>query len=177
MHIYTHRAQLEAGASLAEGLLGAVDDRSDVGKLLAGLLSNPFQLQALRVLLGVQTHPALPAPAAAPAEHTAALAAAGAASLAAGGTAGQAAQDTPAADSYALARDVVDGKGVYAPSFDSEHRSLRLAAKLFNITPAELPPDVRPALLGWLGSAPAAVEGYVRPGCVFLCLHMLLDQA
>jgi hypothetical protein len=34
--------------SLADSLLSAVDDKSDVGKLLQGLLSNPFQLQALR---------------------------------------------------------------------------------------------------------------------------------
>jgi hypothetical protein len=34
--------------SLADTLLSAVDDKSEVGKLLQGLLSNPFQLQALR---------------------------------------------------------------------------------------------------------------------------------
>lgn len=34
--------------SLADSLLTAVDDKSEVGKLLQGLLSNPFQLQALR---------------------------------------------------------------------------------------------------------------------------------
>lgn len=34
--------------SLADSLLAAVDDKTDVGKLLQGLLSNPFQLQALR---------------------------------------------------------------------------------------------------------------------------------
>jgi hypothetical protein len=34
--------------SLADSLLSAVDDKSEVGKLLQGLLSNPFQLQALR---------------------------------------------------------------------------------------------------------------------------------
>jgi hypothetical protein len=68
------------------------------------------------------------------------------------------------------------GSGAFAPSFESEHRVLRLSAKLFNVTPADLPPDVRAALTGWLGGAPAAVEGYMRPGCVLLNLHITLDS-
>lgn len=28
----------------------------------------------------------------------------------------------------------------------------------------------------WLASAPAAVESSIRPGCVFLTLHLLLDK-
>lgn len=68
------------------------------------------------------------------------------------------------------------GSGAFAPAFESEHRVLRLSAKLFNVTPADLPPDVRGALTGWLGAAPAAVEGYMRPGCVLLNLHITLDS-
>jgi hypothetical protein len=68
------------------------------------------------------------------------------------------------------------GSGAFAPSFESEHRVLRLSAKLFNVTPADLPPDVRSALTGWLGGAPAGLEGYIRPGCVFLNLHITLDS-
>jgi hypothetical protein len=67
------------------------------------------------------------------------------------------------------------GSGAFAPSFESEHRVLRLSAKLFNVTPADLPPDVRSALTGWLGGAPAGLEGYIRPGCVLLNLHITLD--
>jgi hypothetical protein len=53
---------------------------------------------------------------------------------------------------------------------------MRLSAKLFNVTPADLPPDVRSALTGWLGGAPAGLEGYIRPGCVLLNLHITLDS-
>ncbi|WIA40659.1 hypothetical protein OEZ86_004365 [Tetradesmus obliquus] len=162
------RAALEQNMSLADSLLSAVDDKSDVGKLLQGLLSNPFQLQALRVLLGVQTHPALPQPAGQPAEHVPQLAAAGAVPADAAAAAN--------APTYEIARDIMDGSGAFAPAFESEHRVLRLSAKLFNVTPAELPPDVRGALTGWLGAAPAAMEGYMRPGCVLLNLHITLDS-
>lgn len=70
----------------------------------------------------------------------------------------------------------MDGAGSFAPTFDSEQRNLRLTAKFFNVTPADLPPDVRQQLTGWLGSAPAAVEGYIRPGCVLMTLHMTVDK-
>lgn len=40
--------------SMADTLLSAVDDKSEVGKLLNSLLANPFQLQALRLVLGMQ---------------------------------------------------------------------------------------------------------------------------
>jgi hypothetical protein len=40
--------------SMADTLLAAVDDKSEVGKLLSSLLANPFQLQALRLVLGMQ---------------------------------------------------------------------------------------------------------------------------
>jgi hypothetical protein len=41
-------------------------------------------------------------------------------------------------------------------------------------------PDANPALhalqvLSWLSGAPAAVEGNIRPGCVFLTLSITLD--
>lgn len=39
---------------MADTLLSAVDDKSEVGKLLNSLLANPFQLQALRLVLGMQ---------------------------------------------------------------------------------------------------------------------------
>lgn len=69
----------------------------------------------------------------------------------------------------------MEGSGAFAPSFDSEQRVVRLAAKLFNITPRDLPPDLKASLTGWLSSAPAGVEGYIRPGCVFLCLHVTVS--
>lgn len=48
--------------------------------------------------------------------------------------------------------------------------------KLFSITPADLPPDLKPLLVQWLGSAPAGLEGYIRPGCVFLTLQAVVTQ-
>lgn len=52
----------------------AADEKSEVGKLLHSLMGNPYQLHALRLLLGVGTHPALPQLASHPAEHAAAMA-------------------------------------------------------------------------------------------------------
>lgn len=78
--------------------------------------------------------------------------------------------------SYGLARDVVDCKGSWAPQYESEHRALRISMKLFNRTPADLPPDLREQLTGWLAAMPAALSGAIRPGCVFLTLQLLLDQ-
>eukprot|EP00879_Flechtneria_rotunda_P009711 GHRR01010160.1.p1 GENE.GHRR01010160.1~~GHRR01010160.1.p1 ORF type:complete len:714 (+),score=337.22 GHRR01010160.1:258-2144(+) len=166
------RAQMEQNMSLADSLLAAVDDKSDVGKLLQGLLSNPFQLQALRVLLGVQTHQALPKPAPHPAEHAPALTAAGALPGVAG------AQPTPVAapQTYEVARDIMNGTGAFPPTFDSDHRVMRLSAKMFNTTPADMPPDLRQVLTGWLASAPAAIESYIRPGCVLLSMHMTVTK-
>jgi hypothetical protein len=161
------RAQLEQNMSLADSLLSAVDDKSDVGKLLQGLLSNPFQLQALRVLLGVPTHPALPTPAPQPAEHLQPLTAAGAAGPV---------EQPVAPPTYEAARDIMDGVGSFAPTFDSDHKVLRLSAKLFNVTPADLPQDLKQHLTGWLAAAPAGVEGYIRPGCVLLSLYITVDN-
>lgn len=130
-------------------------------------MANPFQLQALRLVLGLQTHPALPTPLGAPAEHAPVLAAVG------GPT------SLPAAPgSYATAHAIMEAApgGAYAPAYDaSDSRALTLAAKLFNVTPRDLPPDLRGALTGWLGSAPAGLEGYIRPGCVFVTLHLTLS--
>jgi len=153
--------------SLADSLLSAVDDKNDVGKLLQGLLSNPFQLQALRVLLGVPTHPALPTPAPQPAEHLQPLTAAGAAGPV---------EQPVAPPTYEAARDIMDGVGSFAPTFDSDHKVLRLSAKLFNVTPADLPQDLKQHLTGWLAAAPAGVEGYIRPGCVLLSLYITVDN-
>lgn len=132
------------------------------------LLLLPCCLVLPAVLLGMQTHPALPQPAGQPAEHVPQLVAAGAAPPSAAAAAN--------APTYESARDIMDGSGAFAPTFDSEHRVLRLSAKLFNVTPADLPPDVRGVLTGWLASAPAAVEGYIRPGCVLLNLHMTVGK-
>ena len=49
--------------------------------------------------------------------------------------------------------------------------------KLFNRTPGNLPADLRQQVVAWLANAPAAVEGAIRPGCVFLTLQMLCDKA
>jgi hypothetical protein len=201
------RAQLEQSASLAGSLVTAVDEKSEVGKLLQGLLANPFQLQALRVLLGVKTHPALPEPQGYPAEHEAALAAraaddaaaaaaaapagtpeaaaaaaaaeeaAAAAAAAAGGGGAAGASSSGSPPSYEVARDIMEGSGPYAPDFDSDHRCVKLCLKMFNATPADLPPDLKAQVTGWLSSAPAGLESHIRPGCVMLTAQMLVDEA
>lgn len=53
---------------------------------------------------------------------------------------------------------------------------MRISMKLFNRTPADLPQDLRQQVVGWLSGAPAGMEGYIRPGCVFLTLHLLVEQ-
>jgi hypothetical protein len=179
------RAQLEQSASLAGSLVSAVDEKSDVGKLLQGLLANPFQLQALRVLLGVKTHPALPEPQGFPAEHEPALAAAAAGATPEGSpeAAATAAQDAAAASgsssppSYVVARDIMEGAGPFAPDFDSDHRSVKLCMKMFNATPSDLPHDLKAQVTGWLSSAPAGLESHIRPGCVMLTAQLLVDEA
>lgn len=188
------RAQLEQSASLASELVAAVDEKSEVGKLLQGLLSNPFQLQALRVLLGVKTHPALPDQQGFPAEHEGALAGRAAADAAAAATASgadsaAAAAAAAAADeacaaalggpnppSYDVARDIMEGAGPYAPDFDSDHRAVKLCMKMFNATPADLPADLKAQVSGWLASAPVGMESHIRPGCVILTVQMLVSD-
>ena len=49
--------------------------------------------------------------------------------------------------------------------------AVRLSVKLFNCTPAQLPSNLRESVTGWLGSTPADVEGYIRPGCVHLTVQ------
>jgi hypothetical protein len=61
-----------------------------------------------------------------------------------------------------------------AASYVSPHRVIRLSAKLFNCTPADLPSDLRQQMAAWLGQPPLLLEGYIRPGCVLLTVHMLL---
>lgn len=76
----------------------------------------------------------------------------------------------------AFLRDMLDGAAPFSPHYDASHRSVRLSMKMFNKTPADLPPDLRPLLMRWLGAAPAALEGYIRPGCVFLTLQATVTQ-
>ncbi|GFR47637.1 hypothetical protein Agub_g9379 [Astrephomene gubernaculifera] len=157
-----------AGAvSAAAAAAGGVAFDGDVGKLLACLMQNPTQLHALRLLLGVPTHPALPA-----AQPAAALGAAA-------GSPADSSSDASAPDqarTYGLARDILAGRNDYAPAFESEHRIVRLSMKLFNKTPADLPTDLRNQVTSWLASAPAAMEASIRPGCVFLTIQMLVDE-
>lgn len=34
-----------------------------------------------------------------------------------------------------------------------------------------------PQVLSWLAAAPSAIDGAIRPGCVFLTMHLMLDVA
>ncbi len=49
--------------------------------------------------------------------------------------------------------------------------AMRLSIKLFNCTPAQLPGSLHETVTGWLGSTPAGLEGYIRPGCVHLTVQ------
>lgn len=86
-----------------------IEDKSEIGRLLASLMHNPTQLHALRLLLGVQTHPALPAMQPYTPEQNVGpeASAAGAASC---------------PPSYSIARDMLQGRGEYSPSFESDHK-------------------------------------------------------
>ena len=52
--------------------------------------------------------------------------------------------------------------------YTASNAAMRVSVKLFNCTPAQLPSSLRESVTGWLGSTPADVEGYIRPGCVHL---------
>jgi hypothetical protein len=150
------------GQAAAETTLGpAIDDKSEIGKLLQTLLSNPTQLHALRVVLGVQTNEALPllrlpsggqgsssggggGEGGAPAADAEAAGGGGRGSVAGGGGCGGASPAAanvpgPVTDdppSYDVARDILEGVGEFATQVQSEHVVLRMSLKLFNKTPA-----------------------------------------
>lgn len=149
---------------------GGVVGEGDVGRLLTTLMTNPTQLHAFRLLLGMPTHPALPATAALPGSDGC-----GADGSVGGSGMGSAGPAEPG--SYGLARDVVAGHGEYAPTFSSDQRVLRISMKLFNKTPADLPLELRTQISTWMGAAPAGMEAAIRPGCVFLTVQALLDVA
>ncbi|KXZ54384.1 hypothetical protein GPECTOR_5g462 [Gonium pectorale] len=168
---------LEAPAAVPGSVAGvgagpsAAGFDGDIGKLVSSLMSNPTQLHALKLLLGVPTHPALPAM-----QPTAGM------QLPLGGRAGSpdSPSDASASDqarTYGLARDILAGRNEFAPAYTSEHRTVRLSMKLFSRTPSDLPPDLRNQVTSWLASSPAAVEASIRPGCVFLTVQLLLDEA
>jgi len=145
----------------------ATNGPPELARLLTGLMQNPQQLQALRLLLGVKSNAALPTlkpfepfdcPVCEPDKACSGASSAG----------------DPV--SYALARDISQGKGEFAPAYASEHRSLRISMKLFNRTPADLPPDLRQQVTSWLAEVPPLLEGYIRPGCVHLTLHALVGR-
>lgn len=55
--------------------------------------------------------------------------------------------------------------------YTASNAAVRVSVKLFNCTPAQLPSNLRESVTGWLGSTPADVEGYIRPGCVHLTVQ------
>ncbi len=56
-------------------------------------------------------------------------------------------------------------------AYSASTSAVRLSIKLFNCTPAQLPGSLRETVTGWLGSTPAGLEGYIRPGCVHLTVQ------
>lgn len=57
-------------------------------------------------------------------------------------------------------------------SYIPEETLMRFSAKLFNCTPAQLPPDLKASLVNMLSCN--AIEGYIRPGCVHLTVDALM---
>ena len=57
------------------------------------------------------------------------------------------------------------------PQYQSDNVIMRLSVKLFDCTPARLPPNLKEQLTGWLQCTPLGVEGYLRPGCVHLLIQ------
>ena len=58
--------------------------------------------------------------------------------------------------------------------YTASNAAVRVSVKLFNCTPAQLPSNLRESVTGWLGSTPADMEGYIRPGCVHLTIQATL---
>ena len=58
--------------------------------------------------------------------------------------------------------------------YTASNAAVRLSVKLFNCTPAQLPSNLRESVTGWLGSTPANVEGFIRPGCVHLTVQAIV---
>jgi len=158
-----------AGAVAVAPSMSMGGEGMDVSRFLETLMRNPQHLHAFRLLLGVQTHPALPPMQPfSPDTHSE------------GGAAGNGAHTESAGVSsdpatYALARDMLQGRGEFAPSYTSDHRTLRISMKLFNRTPADLPPDIKQQVMSWLVSAPTCMEGCIQPGCVLLTMQLTLD--
>ena len=57
-----------------------------------------------------------------------------------------------------------------------EEQVMRVSAKLFNCSPAHLPPDLKQNLVGLLRCAENGLSGTLRPGCVHLTLDSLLGR-
>ncbi|CAD7700491.1 unnamed protein product [Ostreobium quekettii] len=178
-------------------------DDSEVGRFLQGLLKSPGHLRTLRLLLGLPSNNALPPQNPMPAPYTSrANGALGRCSESCqcnmgtsdpatedhsdgaldsqigtvGGPTQPSAEDASPRDktTYNLARKMVNCKGDFSSSFESDERLHRLSIKLFNKTPSSLPPGLKGDILSWLGSAPTVMEGMIAPGCVLLTVHMLL---
>ncbi len=49
------------------------------------------------------------------------------------------------------------------------------AGRLFNCTPAQLPPDVKSNLTALLCRGGGDLEGFIRPGCTHLTVDLALD--
>ena len=62
-------------------------------------------------------------------------------------------------------------------AYAADNTALRLSIKLFNCTPAQLPPALRERVTGWLGSTPTDLEGFIRPGCVHLTVQLTVPVA
>lgn len=64
--------------------------------------------------------------------------------------------------------------GHATPEYLADEQFVRMSAKLFNCTPAHLPPDLKQNLIGLLSCGVNSIEGYIMPGCVQLTLNAML---
>jgi hypothetical protein len=63
-----------------------------------------------------------------------------------------------------------------AGAYEPPDRVVRLAFKMFDATPAALPPSLRAQMEGLVRGGPLSSAGYVRPGCVHLTIDLRLPE-
>ncbi|XP_071734007.1 squamosa promoter-binding-like protein 14 isoform X2 [Rutidosis leptorrhynchoides] len=60
---------------------------------------------------------------------------------------------------------------------DPQDRTGRIAFKLFDADPSDLPDGLRTQVYNWLAKTPSEIEGYIRPGCVVLSIYLSLPSS
>lgn len=67
-------------------------------------------------------------------------------------------------ESFDIARRIILQRGQFGRHEGSSDCLMRLSMKLLNVTPEQLPTNLKYDLMAWLGQAPKSIEGAIRPG-------------